>query len=222
MKWKRENSEQALTRIEVVIIVAVIAVLAAMLFPALRKDRERRKRSACVINLKQMGLAFHQWSNGGSPALPMEVSTNEGGTKEYTVTGEVFRLFLGISNELNTPKMLVCPADITRRPVKHFASLVNNTNISYFVGVDAKSIWAQETFPSMFLTGDRNLTNGAPLPPNRIMDLASNSVAGWTAEIHSRQGNVGLADGSVQSFSTSKVREALNNTGVATNRLAMP
>jgi hypothetical protein len=73
----------------------------------------------------------------------------------------------------------------------------------------------------MFLTGDRNLTNGTLLL-NGILELKSNSAAGWTEKIHELQGNVGLVDGSVQSFSTSKVREALNNTGVATNRLAMP
>jgi hypothetical protein len=37
-----------------------------------------------------------------------------------------------------------------------------------------------------------------------------------------KQGNVGLADGSVQGFSSTALRRALENTGVETNRLAMP
>jgi len=40
--------------------------------------------------------------------------------------------------------------------------------------------------------------------------------------MHKNQGNVALADGSVQAFSSSRLQEVLSNTGVATNRLAMP
>jgi hypothetical protein len=146
----------------------------------------------------------------------MALSTNYGGSKDYVETGEVFRHFQALSNQLISPKTLICPADKARSPAKDFSTL-NNTNISYFISLDA-----DETSPSMLLAGDRNLTNEVPLPSNRIMELTSNSIVGWTAEMHNRQGNIALSDGSVQSMSTSKVREALNNTGVATNRLAMP
>jgi hypothetical protein len=46
--------------------------------------------------------------------------------------------------------------------------------------------------------------------------------AGWTGAMHVRQGNVGLADGSVQSFTTLALHEALKNTGDSTNRIAIP
>lgn len=216
MKWKRENSERALTRIEVVIIIAVLAVLAAMLFPALRKERARTLRTACIDNLKHDGLAFRQFVIDADSRNTIVVSTNYGGSKEHIETGEVFRHFQALSNQLISPKFLLCPADKVRSPAKDFSTL-NNTNISYFVSVDA-----DETQPDMFLNGDRNLTNGVPLPPNRIMALTSNSIVGWTAEIHNRQGNIALSDGSVQSWSSSRLREALVPTGVATNRLAMP
>jgi prepilin-type processing-associated H-X9-DG protein len=48
------------------------------------------------------------------------------------------------------------------------------------------------------------------------------SPVAWNDTRHLKQGNVGLADGSVQGFSSNKLREALANTGVETNRLAMP
>jgi hypothetical protein len=216
MKLNRRNSERALTRIEVVIIIAVLAVLAAMLFSLLQKNRERTRRSVCIDNLKHDGLGFRQFVIDSDSRYPMAVSTNYGGSKDYVETGEVFRQFQALSNQLISPKFLLCPADKARSPAKDFSTL-NNTNISYFIGLDA-----DETSPSMLLAGDRNLTNGIPLPPNRIMELTSNSVVGWTAEMHNRQGNIALSDGSVQSWSDRRLREALVPTGVATNRLAMP
>ena len=92
----------------------------------------------------------------------------------------------------------------------------NDYNVSYFVGVDAT-----DTNAAMFLSGDRNLTNS--LGQNRrLVDFPTNQPAGWTTALHNRQGNIGLADGSVQQFSCARLQPALIETGVATNRLAFP
>jgi prepilin-type processing-associated H-X9-DG protein len=56
---------------------------------------------------------------------------------------------------------------------------------------------------------------------NQVLYLATNLQVGWTRGLHSPQGNVGLADGSVQQFSNNRLREAVTNAG-AGNRLLMP
>jgi hypothetical protein len=119
-----------------------------------------------------------------------------------------------MSNELSTPYILRCPAD-TQRPVTKDFGKLSNTNVSYFVGLDA-----EESTPQMFLAGDRNLTNGLAVT-NRVLFLATNVPAGWTHELHPLQGNIGLADGSVQQLNRALLREALTNAG-AGNRLLMP
>jgi prepilin-type processing-associated H-X9-DG protein len=84
----------------------------------------------------------------------------------------------------------------------------------------------------MFLAGDDNLlvggqagyyggVNGAPVKPG-LLSLWTNSPVAWADSRHRKQGNVGLADGSVQGFSSSKLAEGLRNTGVVTNRLVFP
>jgi hypothetical protein len=73
----------------------------------------------------------------------------------------------------------------------------------------------------MFLAGDRSITNDSPVKYGMLV-LATNTPASWTEKMHFHQGNIALVDGSVQSFSTSELREAVRNTGVATNRLALP
>ena len=92
----------------------------------------------------------------------------------------------------------------------------SNANISYFVGVDAWDI-----YPQMFLSGDRNITNGAAVK-NSLLVLTTNELAGWTGKIHNRTGNILMADASVQLWATPSLRLAIQYTGVATNRLAVP
>ena len=149
------------------------------------------------------------------------------------------------SNELNTPKILACPAEFDSAKVQAttFASSIasgtgtpfkDNTSISYFVGTDAN-----ETSPQMFLTGDHNMGPGAAannnaattywknqLAPNTqsAIDVTTNNPgAAWMDNQHQKQGNVGLADGSVQGFSISRLRDGLKNTGAtANNRLLFP
>ena len=47
-------------------MIAIIAILAAMLMPALSKARDRARAAACVSNLKEIGLAFMQYSYDSS------------------------------------------------------------------------------------------------------------------------------------------------------------
>ncbi len=91
-----------------------------------------------------------------------------------------------------------------------------NVNISYFVGVDATP-----TNLTMFLVGDRNITNGFPIK-NGVLELKTNQPVGWTAEMHNLAGNIGLADGSVQQVTSQGLRDLLKNTEEETTRLAMP
>ncbi len=92
---------------------------------------------------------------------------------------------------------------------------MRNPNTSYFVGLDV-----EDTTPDMFLSGDRNLTNGLAVT-NHVLYLATNRLTWWTHEIHPFNGNIGLADGSVQQFNGPRLMEGVTNARVA-NRLLMP
>ena len=202
--------------IEFFVVIAVIALLGCLLLPYYMKAKARAQRISCTGRLKQVGLSFRQWAIDHTNANPMAISTNFGGTLEHANTGEVWRHFQVMSNELNTPVVLACPSDRNRTAMRNFSPSLSNKNISYFVGLDA-----DDTLPQMFLAGDRNLIGGTMLP-GRILLLTTNDGACWGKDMHKSQGNVAMADGSVQAFSTSRLREALANSGVATNRLAMP
>ena len=56
------NGKTAFTLIELLVVIAIIAILAAILFPVFARARENARRSACMSNLKQIGLAAAQYT----------------------------------------------------------------------------------------------------------------------------------------------------------------
>ena len=202
-------SKNGFTLVALLVIIAVIAVLAAMLLPALASAKKKAQRINCVNNLKQLALAYRIWEGDNGDKYPMAVFT-------INSAADTFRYFQVMSNELSTPRILVCPAD-TRTAAPNFVRL-KNQNVSYFVGLDAS-----DAYPQRFLSGDRNIT-GPAAPENGILKLVPGGSVSWTAEIHVNQGNLGLTDGSVWQYSNSQLREALQKSGdkADTWRLALP
>ncbi len=69
---QNRNSEREFTLIELLIVIAIIAILAAILFPVFARARENARRSSCMSNLKQIGLGVMQYTQNYDQRYPSQ------------------------------------------------------------------------------------------------------------------------------------------------------
>jgi len=194
------------TLIEMLVVMAIIAILAALLLPAVSRGKLHAQRASCANNLRQVGLAYHSFVHDHGGKFPMQVSTRDGGIRELLSTPcdpgctNAYRTLQVLSNELVTPKLLICPADPHRTPATNFTQVClecAGSHLSY--AGNLKLLPEDAGKATAILTADDNLRPPRwPCYEVGVATLDPPTKFEWTGHRHRLSGNILFADGHVE------------------------
>ena len=117
MSPDNKSRQFAFTLIELLVVIAIIAILAAILFPVFAQARAKARQTACLNNLKQIGLAFQGYVQDNDEAYPpVDYYLNNDSTNTYVTWPAVVEPYIksgvqasGTIDKKQTKSVFFCP-----------------------------------------------------------------------------------------------------------------
>jgi len=111
MRFKPPTSA-AFSVTELLVVIAVILMLAALLLPAISLAKTKSQRATCASNLHQIDLAIRMYTDDNKDTLPLLGPPSSGGDTVWEAFRPMVQNYLGVhSQATSADKIFICPAD---------------------------------------------------------------------------------------------------------------
>ena len=165
LSHRRDSRRNAFTLIELLVVIAIIAVLIALLLPAVQQAREAARRAQCKSQLKQFGLAIHNYESTMTSLPPASVIVKRPDGSIWTMDvspfarllpyfeqGNVYNM-MNLNAEYNDPTLansnavgrvipfFLCPSELNRAPY-FIAKYGNIGGVNYGFSMGDWYVWS--------------------------------------------------------------------------------
>lgn len=156
----------AFTLVELLVVIGIVALLVAILLPALTHARETARRAACLSNLRQVHMTFFLYAQANHDRVPIGYRANnrQFDSMVYSATAHRFVLFglLYQSGFMKDPRVFFCPSEVDPQ------SLLNSATNPWPPGNPAKQVYAGYAGRSETLIPDNLATAGPDAMPKLV------------------------------------------------------